>query len=86
MFEEQFSFKVLDETAGNVEVAVTAKWFERVLAKVGLPFYVIILVLIISLLKLLLEASARGLCCLSTPGIYHKFPLLPPQALSYLQV
>jgi hypothetical protein len=51
VFEEQFSFKVLGETAGNIEVVVMAKWFGRVLAKVGLPFYVIILVLIICLLK-----------------------------------
>jgi hypothetical protein len=48
-------------------VVVAAKWFERVLAKVALPFYVIILVLIISLLKLLLEVYARGLCCISAP-------------------
>jgi hypothetical protein len=67
-------------------VAVTAKSFERVLAKVGLPFLLIILVLIIPLLKLLLEASAHGPTRLIDPRDLSQPPSLPAQAVSYLQV
>jgi hypothetical protein len=67
--------------AGNNDskMPVTAKWFERVLAKVGLPFYFVIFVLIISLVKLLLEASARGLLVLSPQGFTT---ILPPSCPS----
>lgn len=39
---------------------VTVKWFERVTAKVGFPFYFVMTVLMIFLVKLLLQASAYG--------------------------